>query len=279
MRVEDPNGDLVTDERDDRLMRHVKPGERGHWRILGHRGPRRRRRRAGQRGPDRRRRSQPQLALRLATGAGAGGRGAVPAVRARDARDRAVGARAPAHRGRPVVPQRRDDDPASARRSRTDKEAGVAPEDKALYDVLGQRGMVLLPGYRYMQIREELYQVWGGFLDWTAHALGHRVVHERALGAVGLGHLGRRRRPRRRSSGTTSRSTGRASCAGRSSRTRRSARSSSGGGGATRSAARRSTSCPTSACATACSRSSTRARSPTSPCGWTASRRPVAASA
>lgn len=38
MRRKDPNGEWVVDERDDRLMRRVKPGERGTYTILGAEG-------------------------------------------------------------------------------------------------------------------------------------------------------------------------------------------------------------------------------------------------
>src|SRR5205085_7770344 len=42
----------------------------------------------------------------------------------------------------------------------------------ALYDEIARRGGLLLPGYRYLQIREGLYLVHGGFVDWTYGALG-----------------------------------------------------------------------------------------------------------
>ena len=171
MRVEDPNGDLVTDERDDRLMRHVKPGEHGRWRILGTEGldddgdgrinedP------IGGVDPNRNWpcewRPEPQQ----------GGAGPFPLS---EPETRSTARFVLAHPHIAAVQSYHNAGMMILRPpgGRTDKEAGVAPEDKALYDVLGQRGMVLLPGYRYMQIREELYQVWGGFLDWTAHALG-----------------------------------------------------------------------------------------------------------
>src|SRR5438876_6327198 len=56
--------------------------------------------------------------------------------------------------------------------AQTDAEAEMPAQDRALYDELARRGGILLPGYRYLQIREGLYKVHGGFVDWTYGALG-----------------------------------------------------------------------------------------------------------
>ncbi|MBX3418492.1 MAG: hypothetical protein KF851_12880 [Pirellulaceae bacterium] len=44
--------------------------------------------------------------------------------------------------------------------------------DLQVYDVLGQLGAQLLPGYRYMNVAEDLYEVWGGEIDWFHQMLG-----------------------------------------------------------------------------------------------------------
>jgi hypothetical protein len=56
--------------------------------------------------------------------------------------------------------------------SSTDAAAEVPPRDKRIYDALGKRGEVLLPGYRYLQTFQGLYPVRGGFLDWGYLGLG-----------------------------------------------------------------------------------------------------------
>jgi hypothetical protein len=38
--------------------------------------------------------------------------------------------------------------------------------DVRVYDEIGKRGEQLLPGYRYMNIANDLYEVWGGEVDW-----------------------------------------------------------------------------------------------------------------
>ncbi len=42
----------------------------------------------------------------------------------------------------------------------------------AVYDVLGRRGEQLLPGYRYMNIANDLYEVYGGEVDWLHQSRG-----------------------------------------------------------------------------------------------------------
>jgi hypothetical protein len=38
--------------------------------------------------------------------------------------------------------------------------------DVRVYDELGKKGAEMLPGYRYMNVANELYEVWGGEFDW-----------------------------------------------------------------------------------------------------------------
>lgn len=45
-------------------------------------------------------------------------------------------------------------------------------EDIAVYDQLGRRGEQILPGYKYMNVAEELYTVCGGSIDWFHQAQG-----------------------------------------------------------------------------------------------------------
>ena len=44
--------------------------------------------------------------------------------------------------------------------------------DVAVYDKLGKRGEQLLPGYRYMVTAFDLYEVWGGEIDWLHQTQG-----------------------------------------------------------------------------------------------------------
>ncbi len=39
-------------------------------------------------------------------------------------------------------------------------------EDLGVYDAIGRRGELMLPGYRYMNVANDLYEVFGGELDW-----------------------------------------------------------------------------------------------------------------
>lgn len=171
MRVADENGDLVTDERDPRLMRPAKPGERGQWRLLGSEGtdedgdglvnedP------VGGVDPNR------NFPCEWRPEARQGGAGPYPlsepetraTARWMLARPHIAAVQSYHNAGQMILR------PPAAR---TDREADFPPEDRRLYDELGRRGQLLLPGYRYLQIREDLYQVHGGFVEWTAHALG-----------------------------------------------------------------------------------------------------------
>lgn len=47
-----------------------------------------------------------------------------------------------------------------------DKAEQYEAADLAVYDAIGKRGETVLPGYRYMSIGRDLYQVHGGDLDW-----------------------------------------------------------------------------------------------------------------
>ena len=40
------------------------------------------------------------------------------------------------------------------------------PADQALFDVLGHRGEKMLPGYKYMNVANELYECYGSEIDW-----------------------------------------------------------------------------------------------------------------
>ena len=52
------------------------------------------------------------------------------------------------------------------------KEDSFEPADIRVYDVIGKRGEQMLPGYRYMNTAHDLYEVWGGELDWMHQARG-----------------------------------------------------------------------------------------------------------
>jgi hypothetical protein len=52
------------------------------------------------------------------------------------------------------------------------KDASYGQTDVRLYDVLGKQGEKLLPGYRYLVIAQDLYEVYGGSTEWTYKQLG-----------------------------------------------------------------------------------------------------------
>ncbi len=186
MRRKDPNGEFVVDERDGRLMRRVKPGERGAYAILGAEGtdedgdgrvnedPR------GGVDPNRNFpgdwRPEPQQ----------GGAGPYPLS---EPETRATATFVLAHPRIAGVQSYHNAGGMILRPpgGRTDAEAGVSPEDRVLYDELGRRGGVLLPGYRYLQIHDGLYSVRGGFLEWTAHVLGIVSFTNELWGQFGWG--------------------------------------------------------------------------------------------
>lgn len=39
-------------------------------------------------------------------------------------------------------------------------------EDSRIYDAIGKKGELMIPGYRYMVVYKDLYTAWGGELDW-----------------------------------------------------------------------------------------------------------------
>ena len=45
-------------------------------------------------------------------------------------------------------------------------EARMRPQDRRVYDAIGELGDKLLPGYRYMILFQDLYTVYGGQIDW-----------------------------------------------------------------------------------------------------------------
>jgi len=52
------------------------------------------------------------------------------------------------------------------------KEDAFDAADLRVYDAIGKRGEQLLPGYRYINIANDLYEVWGGEVDWLHQARG-----------------------------------------------------------------------------------------------------------
>ncbi len=52
------------------------------------------------------------------------------------------------------------------------RESEYPREDIAVYDEIGRTGEQMLPFYRYMIIHKDLYDVHGGFVNWTAEGLG-----------------------------------------------------------------------------------------------------------
>ncbi len=52
------------------------------------------------------------------------------------------------------------------------KEDRFEPADLAVYQLIGKRGEQLLPGYRLMNIAEDLYEVYGGEVDWLHEMQG-----------------------------------------------------------------------------------------------------------
>jgi hypothetical protein len=46
------------------------------------------------------------------------------------------------------------------------------PEDRAVYDFLGQKGEKILPGYRYLTVYKDLYTVYGGSIDFWNNLFG-----------------------------------------------------------------------------------------------------------
>ncbi len=186
MRRRDPNGNYVVDARDDRLMRHVKSGERGTHVLIGPEGvdddgdgqvnedPR------GGVDPNR---NWPSDWRPESEQGGAGPYPlSEPETRATAlwmlAHPRIAGVQSYHNAGGMIL---------RPPGGHSDAEAGIAADDRKVYDELGRRGVVLLPGYRYLQIHDGLYTVRGGFLDWTAHVLGVVSFTNELWGLFGWG--------------------------------------------------------------------------------------------
>jgi murein tripeptide amidase MpaA len=190
MRVADVGGDLVTDERDARLMRARKPGEAGQWRLLGDEGTdedgdgRLNEDGAGGVDPNR------NWPTNWRPEVDQGGAGPYP-LSEPETRATALfllglphlsGVQSFHNAGRMILRP-----PAAF----TDKEADMPASDKRLLDELGRRGLVVLPTYRYMQIREDLYRVFGGFVDWAYVELHHGLHHELWAASARAGGAGK----------------------------------------------------------------------------------------
>jgi hypothetical protein len=52
------------------------------------------------------------------------------------------------------------------------KQDAYEPGDLRVYDEIGKVGEKLLPGYRYLNVANDLYEVWGGEIDWFHQVLG-----------------------------------------------------------------------------------------------------------
>ena len=171
MRIKDPDGDRVADEVDDRLMRRIKPGERGTYRLLGREG--RDDDGDGAYNEDGEGTVDPNRNWpgHWRPDAEQGGAGpyplSEPETRATALwmlmRPHIAGVQSFHNAGRMILRP-----PAAF----TDKEVGLARADKKLYEELQERGLHFLPTYRALQIREDLYRVYGGFVDWTYFDLG-----------------------------------------------------------------------------------------------------------
>ncbi len=184
MRVADAEGDLVSDEKDARLMRARKPGEAGQWRLLGDEGTDEdgdgRLNEDGPGGVDPNRNWPANWRPEVDQG----GAGPYP-LSEPETRATALfllglphlsGVQSFHNAGRMILRP-----PAAF----TDKEADMPASDKRLLDELGRRGLVVLPTYRYMQIREDLYRVFGGFVDWAYVELGTTAFTNELWGGIG----------------------------------------------------------------------------------------------
>jgi hypothetical protein len=184
MRVADPDGDHVTDERDARLMRARRPGERGQWRLLGEEGHDDdgdgRLNEDGLGGVDPNRNFPGNWRPEVEQG----GAGPYPLSEPETRATADLLLRLPHlsavqsfhNAGRMILRP-----PAAF----TDREADLPGSDKRVYDELGRRGLVVLPTYRYMQIREDLYRVFGGFVDWAYVDLGVTAFTNELWGGIG----------------------------------------------------------------------------------------------
>jgi hypothetical protein len=186
MRVRDPNGTLVVDEEDDRLLRPRRADEPGGYRMVGTEGidddgdgevnedgvgqvdpnrnwPTEWRSEGVQRGAGPYPLSEPET---RATALFVIGHPRIAAVQS-------------FHNAGEMILR-----PPASRR---DADVGFPAEDRAVFDELARRGGRLLPGYRYLQIREGLYNVHGGFVDWTFSGLGVFSFTNEVWGNIGAG--------------------------------------------------------------------------------------------
>ncbi|MHC5010323.1 MAG: M14 family metallopeptidase [Planctomycetota bacterium] len=171
MRVRDPNGGLVVDERDDRLLRERRPGEQGAYRMLGSEGTDEdgdgRINEDGEGGVDPNRNWPAQWRPeRDQRGAGPYPL-SEPETRATAlwilAHPHIAGVQSFHNAGRMILRP-----PAAW----TDEELDMPAGDVRIFDEVARQGLHVLPTYRWMQVREDLYQVFGGFVAWTYLDLG-----------------------------------------------------------------------------------------------------------
>ena len=156
MRIRDPNGDLVVDERDDRLLRRREPGEQGQYRMLGSEGTdedgdgRLNEDPEGGVDPNRNWPAQWRPATRSSTGAGPYPL-SEPETRATALwildQPHIAGVQSYHNAGRMILRP-----PAAW----SDDEMRVPDADRRLYDAIARRGLVVLPDYEYKTVREAL---------------------------------------------------------------------------------------------------------------------------
>jgi hypothetical protein len=184
MRVADPNGDHVTDERDARLMRARRAGEPGQWRLLGEEGTDEdgdgRLNEDGLGGVDPNRNWPTHWRPEFEQGGAGPYPLSEPETRATAEfllrLPHLAGVQSFHNAGRMILRP-----PAAF----TDKEADYPADDRRLMDEIGRRGLVVLPTYRYLQIREDLYRVFGGFVDWAYVELGTTAFTNELWGGIG----------------------------------------------------------------------------------------------
>ena len=184
MRIRDPNGDQVVDERDDRLLRPREPGEQGQYRMLGVEGTDEdgdgRLNEDGEGGVDPNRNWPAQWRpARHQYGAGPYPL-SEPETRSTALwildRPHIAGVQSYHNTGRMILRP-----PAAW----SDDELGVPHSDRKLYDAIAKRGLVVLPSYEYLTVRK-LYQVFGGFIAWTWLDLGAFSFTNELWGDLGM---------------------------------------------------------------------------------------------
>ncbi|HMO13493.1 MAG TPA: M14 family metallopeptidase [Pirellulaceae bacterium] len=73
------------------------------------------------------------------------------------------------------------------------KEDSYEREDLAVYDQIGKTGERILPGYRYLNVANDLYEVWGGEIDWFHQMLGVFTFTNELFTQYNYFHLDRQR--------------------------------------------------------------------------------------